>query len=259
MAKESMINTKIEYRKQTHKAMVSECYERMAGHTDEILAEKMNDYFRKNRTMPGEKEVKDIVKAQYEAMQYHKEQMLIIPWQWNQHVPDKYQTDRDDLAHRMSEIAVKDIVLSGNSRPHPVAKIIQPLPFDTFLMARRPEAIEKDAWIHEFTCDVSGKGKNQTYKFTDGKRGGKTVYTGFIPSGFAVNHPNMNGMDGVITTADYSMGRYGNPNILFSIDLMQEPCLYAQEKERKPAELEWDDDFTEAVQRLSNDNDGPSL
>lgn len=74
--------------------MVSECYERMSEHTDEILVEKMKDYFRKNRTMPGEKKVKDVINAQFTAMQQHKEfiqkeHLPDMPWKWNLHVQEK--------------------------------------------------------------------------------------------------------------------------------------------------------------------------
>lgn len=70
--------------------------------------------------MPGEKKVKDVINAQFTAMQQHKEfiqkeHLPDMPWKWNLHVQEKYQTDRDELTHRMSEIAVKDVKLHGDS------------------------------------------------------------------------------------------------------------------------------------------------
>lgn len=243
--------SKIEYRRQVRETMVSERYEQLAAHTDEVLAEKTDEYFRKNRTMPGEKAVKDIVRAQYEAMQYHKEYSPKTSWEWNQHVPDEYQIDRDELAHRMSEIVVKDVELHGDSRPHSVAENSRS--FETLIAARTPDVMEKNVHVHAFLCDVSGTGKEQTYRFVNDTQDDFAIdtYAGPVPSGFSSNHPHMDGMHGVITAVDYSMGRHGNPNILFSIDLMQEPLEQALELNRGN-EGDACDDFLAAVQKISN-------
>lgn len=233
----------------------------MSEHTDEILVEKMKDYFRKNRTMPGEKKVKDVINAQFTAMQQHKEfiqkeHLPDMPWKWNLHVQEKYQTDRDELTHRMSEIAVKDVKLHGDSRPHPVKKGIRP--FDTLIAVRTPDIVEEGVHIHEFWCDISGTGKDQAYKFENNKEDDWEIgkYAGSIPSGFSSNHPGMDGMYGIITVADHSMGKFGNPNIMFSIDLMQESFEMAPELDHLPKQLRLDEDtdFAAAVQNIPTTN-----
>lgn len=65
--------------------------------------------------MPGEKKVKDVINAQFTAMQQHKEfiqkeHLPDMPWKWNLHVQEKYQTDRDELTHRMSVFTIQRVL-----------------------------------------------------------------------------------------------------------------------------------------------------
>lgn len=151
----------------------------------------------------------------------------------------------------MSEIVVKDLELRRNSRPHSVAENSRP--FETLIAVRTPDVVEKNVSVHTFLCDVSGTGKEQTYKFVNDAQDDFAIdtYAGLIPSGFSSNHPHMDGMHGVITAADYSMSRHGNSNILFSIDLMQEPFEQALEL-NQGNEGDTCDDFLAAVQKISD-------
>lgn len=250
-------------RKLNRKNMVRTCRDRMNFLTHENLAKKAAAYFDKNRTMPGEKNIKDVARAQYDAMMRYVSLTSDNPerqrWVWNQNVPEKYVIDREDFTAKMAEIAVKDVELHGDSRPKGMVKGSRP--FGYVVAVREPEAVESDCYVHEFACQVEGFGKDQTIAFTDPEYGS---YKALVPSGFASNHPGMTGMKGILTAVDPSKGSFGDANLLFSIDLMQEEGEELElflESKPKEAELEHDeyaqDEFARAIEslqeRLKND------
>lgn len=246
-----------ERRMKNRLSMVEECYDRMASHSDPVLTEKVSTYFDKNRTMPGEKAIKDIAKAQYKAMtEYRKGNRK---WEWNQNVPAAYRIDKDDFMHQMSEIAVKDVELHGKSRPRPLIEGIAD--FEEFLAGRMPDTADETSHVHEFKCKVEGEGLGQELIFSPEAKGfhfkNENYYAASVPHGFASNHPHMTDMTGIITAVDKSKGRSkGSANLMFSIDLMQEQASSIT-KDQKPAELDHDlnlnndDDFEKAVLQLT--------
>lgn len=246
-------------RKLNHKNMVRACYDRMNSLTYESLAKKAAAYFDENRTMPGEKTIKDVAKAQYDAMIRYVNLTSDNPkaerWMWNQSVPEKYVMDHEEFISRMSEIAVKDVELHGDSRPKGITEGARP--FGYVVADRKPEVIESDCHVHEFVCQVEGAGKDQVIVFTDPEYGS---YKALVPSGFASNHPGMSGMEGVLTAVDPSRGNFGDANLLFSIDLMQEKgegLNLSLESKPKELELEHDkhaqDDFAKAIEGISKE------
>ena len=212
--------------RQRREDMVSERCRQLAGCSDMMLAEKAADYFRKNRTMPGEKAARNTAAAQLEAMQRHREHTdgswePDRPWSWNEGVPEEFQADRDAFARQMAEIAVKDVSLKGSSRPRPLGKS---RPLDTLIAMRTPDSKEEGVHVHMFSCMVSGEGSGQGYRFENGTNDfwEHDAYCGQMPPGFVSNHPHMGGMECVVCISDYSMGRLGNLNVVLTVDLMQE-------------------------------------
>lgn len=252
-----------ETRKWNRESMVRSCYTRMNLLTYSDLANKAADYFDHNRTMPGEKRIKDVAMAQREAMQTYYEMTVdnpqAEPWRWNRNVPDKYVMDHHEFMSQMAEIAVKDVELHGDSQPQTMTGTTRE--FGHLLMLRKPESIQENCYMHEFKCQVNGQGKEQVLVFEDTEYG---TYKANVPQGFASNHPHMTDMTGVLTAADYSKGKGGQANLLFSIDLMQgadgpfdqSKYLYAElEHDTPDLKIVDEDDFTKAVQSIAYEPD----
>lgn len=234
--------------------MVQDCYDRMDSMTYSTLAEKAGKYFDLNSTMPGEKHMKEVAMAQREAMRSYTELVSNNPnapvWEWNRNVPDKYVMGHKEFMQAMSQIAVKEVKLSGENRP---IKTVNVMPFDEMISKREPDQKDAKCNVHSFPCSMHGQGTGQELFFSVPNYGD---YVAVVPKGFATNHPNMDGMEGAVTASDYSKGKGGMSAVTFAIDLMQEPGSQMRMFLDKPSDMDGpggpDDDFTKAINRLSS-------
>lgn len=235
--------------------MVQNCYARMDSMTWSTLAEKAGKYFDLNSTMPGEKRMKEVALAQRGALRIYRRDTMDNPdapaWEWNQGVPEKYAMDHKEFMQAMSQIAVKEVKLSGENRPMKTANV---MPFDKMISKREPDQRDEKCSVHSFSCSMHGEKTGQELFFSVPDYGN---YVAVVPKGFATNHPNMAGMKGAVTASDYSKGKGGISAVTFTIDLMQEPELSMKMSLDKPSGMNGpggpddDDGFAKAVEELS--------
>lgn len=252
------------FRRSIRMDMVSTCCDRMrdiADVTEAGLADMAAAYFDKNRTMPGEKRIKDIAMAQREAARQYRQENKDDPfapnWKWNQGVDEQYTIGRNEFISGMAKIGVKDVELRGDSYPRRLTE--DALHFRTLLQYRLPDAKETHCNAHEFGCGISGEGRGQTILIDDGDQ---NRYKAAVPQGFAANHPQMTGMTGIVTAVDPSRGKGGDANLVFSIDLMQGESLsleLTRDWKEKATDTDDDLDFAQAVARLPVEREKPAM
>ena len=182
--------------------------------SDVELITAAHRYFKDNKTMQGEKQLKDVVKAQKTAMN----DMNASDWEWNQNVPEKYQMDRHEFVNSMGSIAIKSFELHEDGYPENSyeEEVYFWKALNSYMAKGDPNDprrqfegtfIEKER--HMFSCEPF------TYpaiRFSVDN----VLFDAWLPKGFYTNHPNIIGMNGVLCTA-----MYGSINLELIVDLMQ--------------------------------------
>lgn len=192
--------------------MMKDRQKKLQALSDVELITAAHRYFKDNKTMPGEKQLKDVVKVQKTAM----DDMNASDWEWNQNVPEKYQMDRHEFVNSMGSIAIKSFELHEDSYPENMNN--EDLYFGMVLRKFMARGNAKDPRRHFNGAFVKKKRRteHESYPafrfFIDGMQ-----FDAWLPKGFHANHPNISDMNGTLCTAEY-----GSINMEVVVDLMQE-------------------------------------
>ena len=205
--------------------MVNARIEELQTLTDFQLAQTINRYFEENRTLPGEKALKDMAKDLTAELGGEATTQLI-------------GQVRDDLVEQFASLCVKEVKLTKAIANDQACRIHM-----TPVNLKSPGVNkENETWQLPVRIDEQG------HAVTLDK---DAVSIGMLPDSFRKNHGTVSGMEASLLMTDYSSGKFKNLSWTLMVDLGQ--TLIDQVQANKVME----DDFTAAVAGIS-DIGGPA-
>lgn len=175
--------------------------------SDKELAAAVVAYFGENKTMPGEKDLKD--------------RATILSTELNEGKISGVTSEvRKDLIEEFTTVLVKEtkitenVVLNENKKNKDAEGVKAG---DLPMILRASEPIPNNTMKNTYELPVT---IGEDGSITENATANETKL-GTLPKGFMKNHPNVCGMSGTVIATDYSNGKFANMSYSVVIDLGQ--------------------------------------
>lgn len=178
--------------------------------SDRELVRVIVSYFNHNRTMPGEKEIKDNANDLLKA----------IDMKHGTRITAEY---RRELIERFSSLCVKEVKLKAVQAKNETKKnegVNMPKAGDLPMELKDSEFIPVNTMKDTYEMPAMIFGALDDAVCVNGDTLAGKVF-GSLPKGFRKNHDMLSGLEGTVIATDYSNGKFKNMSYSLLIDLSQ--------------------------------------
>lgn len=190
--------------------MVTARKEELSKLSDVGLVGAILDYFEANKTMPGEKSLKDT--AQKFAAEFDDGSMTGILTDYRKEMIDEF------ASILVKEIHIKNVAALNETKKNKDTDELKASDLPMSLVDTKPgKLVNTVKNVYEMEAFISA---GNTVAYENGTAAAN-VSLADIPEGFKKNHPAIAGMKGTVVVTDHSNGNFSNMSYRMLIDLGQ--------------------------------------